>query len=389
MKRSDTADGRKDLRQVPSPIAKPVYTFDHDPTPEEMRAMAIRAMHDMVSVQWFPKETVRYRKQGAVSNKQFEFLAEKYYMGLPYTSAGMGLFQFLAFYDEKTGCLNFTDQDRFNLTIGNSCASSVGWGLAAVCSSISGSCISNFLTISNGFLPLGGVTYDPAITDLKTYETKRIIEDNGPDKVLAGYCAVQPGDVLFYAEDTPAAGHTRMALEAAQVVRNPDGSIDPDQSTITTQEQAAKDHEDTSSGILMYRGGQISKTYTFNEFLKKNYIAVSTAEFLGKKPYETCHLTYEGKSDTPADLAAGALRCNYPMAILRLLDISEDGEKVLLHRLFDRKMIGSGLARHYPLAELFAEAEETGILPARGASLALEITASTGEVFRPVTVKIR
>lgn len=377
----------KDGRRVPAPLQPPVYTFDHEPDAAEMRAMAIRAMRDMVSVQWFPKQTVRYRKQGAVSNKQFEFLAEKYYMGLPYTSAGMGIFQFLAYYDGGTGCLTFTDQDRFNATIGNTCASSVGWGLLSVCASVRGTCISNYLTISNGFYPLGTLRYDPAITDFKDYTTAQIVQDNGTDTVFEGYAAVQPGDVLFYADDTPAAGHTRMAIEPAHVVRRADGSIDPDESFVTTQEQAAKDNEDTSSGVLMIRGGQISKSYTFNEFLKKNYIAVSTAEFLGKKPYEKCVLTYEGKRVKAADLAAGSLRCNYPLAILRVILRRGGEETVLEQKLFDRKMIGSGLARSFPLSQLSLDFASDARLCGTG-TLFLKATVSTGEVFTPVTIEL-
>ncbi|MBP5289251.1 MAG: hypothetical protein J6Z79_05190, partial [Clostridia bacterium] len=238
---TETAAGeQKDTRQVPAPMKDaPDYSFDHEPTVDEMRQTAIRAMHDIVSVQWFPEVTIRYNKKGSVSNKDFEVLANKYYMGVPYTSAGTGLFQFLAYYDKETGCLHYTDQASFNEVIGTSCAGAVGWGLLSVCSSITGENVSNFLTISNGYLPLGDVTYDPAITDFSAYYTKQIVQDNGTDKVLAGYAAVQPGDVLVYGDDSEGRGHTRMAIAAANVVKKADGSIDPDQSTITTQEQAA------------------------------------------------------------------------------------------------------------------------------------------------------
>ena len=374
-------------RRLPAPLKKPCYAFDHAPRVSELRATAIRAMHDMVSVQWFPKETVRYRKQGAVSNKQFEFFAEKGYMGMPYTSAGMGIFQFLAFYDEETGCLNFTEQDKFNLTIGNSCASSVGWGLLSVCSSVKGSCISNYLTISNGFIPLGEVTYDPAIEDLKKHETKDIVAENGVDKIFAGYALVQPGDVLFFAENTPAAGHTRMALSPAHVVYREDGAIDPEKSTITTQEQAAQDIEDNSSGVTLIRCGEVSKTYTFSEFLRKNYIAVTTAEFSGKKPYEACEVKYEGKSGSLSDLAEGTLSCNYPMAILRVILTEGGKERVLAYRLFDRKQIGSGLARSFPLSEMDFDFASREGLPGGAFSVRLEVTSSTGEIFCPVTVR--
>ena len=155
------------------------------------------------------------------------------------------------------------------------------------------------------------------------------------------------------------------------------------------QEQAANDAEDRSSGILMYRSGNIDKVYTFRDLLNRNYIAVSTAELLGMKPYETCVLTYEGESAVLADLAEGVLHCNYPMAVLRLKLRTDEGDKVLRTVLFSRNRIGDGTARDYSLKELTSNLASSRSLPKTGSySVFLEVTSSTGEVFTPVTVTV-
>lgn len=372
-----------EVRKVPSPAQAPEYTFDHDPSVDEMRAMAIRAMRDILTVQWYPEKTVRYNKSGAVSQKNFEFLKERYYMGLPYTSAGMGLFQFLEYYDGETGCLRYSDQATFNEVIGTSCAGAVGWGLLSVCSSVKGGNVSNYLTISNGYLPLGGVSYDPAITDFSEYFTKQIVRDNGDARVLAGYAAVQPGDVLVYGDDSEGKGHTRMAVAAANVVYK-DGAIDPDASTITVQEQAANDIEDASSGITMIRSGQLEKSYSFASFLREGYIAVSTAEFLGKKAYEKCAVSFEGDGSTLEGFSNGTLKCNYPMAVLKVVLHTDEGDTVLKTVLFNRNMVGDGTAREFPVASAGINLSVDRRVPKSGAfTLSLEVTTSTGEVFTP------
>ena len=43
---------------VPSPMTTRVYTFDAEPTPEQLRQTAIQAMRDLLSIQWCTDETI-------------------------------------------------------------------------------------------------------------------------------------------------------------------------------------------------------------------------------------------------------------------------------------------------------------------------------------------
>ena len=372
------------VRSVPAPLQTPDYSFDHEPTVDEMRAMAVRAMRDIVTVQWYPEKTVRYNKEGAVSQKNFEFFKERFYMGFPYTSAGMGIFQFLEYYDGKTGCLHYTDQSSFNETIGTSCAGATCWGLLSVCNSIRGNCVSNYLTIPNGFYPLGEVTYDPAVDDFNNLFTTQIIRDNGDAKVLEGYAALKPGDLVVFSEGGQEGGHTRMAIAEASVVRA-GGAIDPEKSSVLMQEQAAHDTPDESTGVTMTRSGEYSKEYSFAELLKDGYIAVTTAEFLGEKPYEKCAVTFEGAADTLKDVFAGKLISNYPMATVKVVLHTGDGDTALRTVLLNRNNIGDGSAFAYDLTNLSNLATDRRVPRSGAFSVSLEVTTSTGEHFTPVT----
>ena len=124
---------------VPQPMERPDYTFYQTPTTEELRKRAMQALRDFLSVQWRTHKKIAHSKNGAVSHKRFIYEADNTYAGVPYTDAGKGLFQFLEFYDEQTGRLQFYgDGAAFNENIGGTCACGVCWSLSTVSHSLYG-----------------------------------------------------------------------------------------------------------------------------------------------------------------------------------------------------------------------------------------------------------
>ena len=112
--------------QVPSPMERPDYAFEKEPTVEEMRARAVQAIQDFLNIQWRTHQKIAHSKVGAVSHKRFIYEADNTYAGIPYTDAGMGIFQFYEYYDEETGRLKFYgDGVEFNQKIGGTCACGV------------------------------------------------------------------------------------------------------------------------------------------------------------------------------------------------------------------------------------------------------------------------
>ena len=75
-----TAEG-----SVTNPMQYPDYTFDHEPTTDDLRQMAVQAMRDMLSIEWCTGKFMMYRKTGAASNKDYTFAPGNTYCGLPYS----------------------------------------------------------------------------------------------------------------------------------------------------------------------------------------------------------------------------------------------------------------------------------------------------------------
>ena len=369
-----------DARAVPNPKQTPDYSFDHTPTIDEMRETAVQAMRDMLTIQWYTPKTVKYNKLGAVSHKNFVFYTEREYRGLPYTSAGKGLFQFLEYYDTATGEMSYTDSASFNETIGNTCASCPSWALFTVATSMRGRCISNFLTIPNGFYPLGEIRYPDSVSNFADYSTPKIIQENGKEKVLEAYALLQPADLLVYSVDSDDSGHTMMAIEKAVVVRNDAGAIDADQSYIMIQDQRADDYSVKESGHTFTQSGRTDYKATFTELFKDCYIPVSIAELMGTKPYEKTAIQIGGDLASLDDFQNLTVTSNRPIAVAKFVLIEEGGkETVLARHLFDRVEIESELAFSFSASILSTNLSRTRLLPSSGTfTVQLQVIAADG-----------
>lgn len=367
---------------VPSPKKRPDYVFYDTPTVDQMRARAVLALQDFLSIQWRTHQKIAHNKKGAVSRKRFIYEAENLYAGLPYTDAGMGLFQFLEYYDEESGRLRFYgDGQDFNHKIGGTCACGVCWSLATVCSSVSGCFINFYMTPKNGYFPVGDFKIPEDLDDYRNYHTSRIIEEAGIDTILEAYAQVLPADAVTSSDRD----HTMMVIEAPTVVRDKNGRIDPEKSTVVIADQQGGKgdgfYDVRCEDDIIHYSGRIRFSYTFAALLKMRYIPVTPAEFLGKKPYERARVTLDGAADSIDELLKLTVSTNYPMAVIKVLLERGNGHvtpAAFYH--FNRRDPHSGLARAFPLAR-FAE-ELKGV---EGKSLTVEVTCSNGEILRPVT----
>ena len=377
---------------VPSPTVHPDYAamVGSDTSIEHLREIAVKAMRDELTIQWFPAKDYTYNKTGAVSGKNFQLFRNRTYQGLPYTSAGMGIYQFLEYCDPETGEMSFTDPAMAATSIGNSCASSPAWALFTVCTSIRGGIISNFLTIANGFYPLGGVTYDPTATNLKPdLLTPTIIKANGEDKVVKGYTELQPADLVVTELGGDANEHTMMAVEKPVVVTGADGKIDLKESYVIVQDQRAGDYQIKESGMTMWRSGRCEYKCTFEELLTSSYIAVTVAEFMGTKEYEKTVFTLSNEFTTIEELQKTTLSCNRAIAVVKLTLTKADGTTSLINRhMMTRGDVGTGMAFDCDLSKYLGNLGNDRRLPKSGTfTLTLTAIAADGiTVTYPLTV---
>ena len=370
--------------KVPDPMAYPDYTFQSDPTPEELRAMAVKAMRDVLSIQWHTEKEIRYRKNGPVSKKEFVHAPGNIYAGLLYSSASTGIFQFFEYYDTKTGCLDYPgNADELKMELGNSCADALLWSWSTVCNSINGGFYPVLMVPSNGYKIVGDYTYRQSILSYNEMPSYAIIDNNGTEVILDAYTKMLPADALLSTPDN----HAMMVIEAPVVVYLSDGSIDPENSYVMIQDQRAGGstfYEEEVDGHILNFSGRTSAKVTFAKLLEDDYIPVTTAEFLGEKPYEKAVVTATQPCNSIKDLSSAKVEANYPLAVVNILEVDRCGGKTVLKRQMFGASNMHGVPRSFALSE-FKDLES--LSPASGATIKVEVVVSTGERFYPISFK--
>ena len=374
----------------PKPSQRPDYTLPENPTEQQLRETAVRAMRDMLTVQFSVPKNFKYNKEGAVNWKDYIYTTDTVYAGMPYADGQVNIFVWHEFYDPETGRLRMDgDGQWLNSTLGNTCAGSLMWGWSAVSHTLTGSYINYNMTITNGVLPVGTYTYDPVINSFHDVQTSEICKENGMSTMFESYAMVKMADAVT----SSTVDHTMMAIEDATVVRNADGSINPAQSYIIIQDQAAGDtksskfNEFVEDGITVHYTGRTNVKWTFLELFNSNYIPVTTKEFAGVEPYVQPEVKVDSTIADLDGLYGATITSIYPMSMIKVMAKKSTGrETELFHYYVNRMDVGSGLARNYKISgnrlDIAAEADK---LPAGDYTITLEVTDSTGAVFNLAT----
>lgn len=374
---------------VPDPMEYPDYTFDHTPTTDELRQMAVKAMLDQLSVQFSVGRFTYYQKSsGSVSNKFFSYVPEVIYAGMPYTIGSSGLVQWMEYYDTETGRFTFKGTgEELDKTLGNSCAACVGSSWYAVCTSISERFSTYYMTPANGCIPVGPYQSNYGISNYNQYTTDLICADNGEQVMYQSYAAILPADALVSSPDV----HAIMAIEKAHVVYNEDGTINGNESTVTIADQRAGDGdvfyvlEDEKGNEVSY-SGRVRYDYTFTELWNLSYIPVTTAEFMGTKEYTQPEVTFEESTGGKQELISGTIRSNYPIRVIRTVLVDQDGVRTVVDRmLLNNTHVPSGRAYDFNTLELNT-ALTSAVLGSymedgKTYNLCLEVAISNGQNF--------
>lgn len=364
---------------VPDPIEYPLYTFDYEPDTEDLRAMAIQAMRDLLSIQWHTDIEIAYRKTGPASAKHYKHHPETIYCGTIYSNASTGIFQFLEFYNYEHGLFSYPRSvEEMKESVGNSCADSLLWAWSTVCPSIKGGYYPSTMVYANGYRPVGDYEYDHRVLSYQQYPTNLIIEKNGTEKMIECYLKVQPADALVSSTDD----HAMMAIEAPHVEYTFDGDINLEKSYITIQDQrggsGAGFYERNVGGNTLHYSGRIFYQFTFKDLLEKNYIPVTTDEFLGVKAYETPTLTMSNtECKTLDELKSATVSSNYPLAVIRVTYIEGDTTSPVGWKLFSGADM-NGVPRSYTFRDVPCLKYYTATGRGR---LKIDVIIATGEEF--------
>ena len=371
--------------EVSVPEGYPDYTFKNDPTTDELRQTAVRAMRDLLSIEWTPAEGISYFNT-AGRDKQFDYEPGTTYGGVLYSGSSSGLFHFLEFYNMETGVLTYPGTgDELRKNIGSGCADSLLWSWATVSNSFNCGYYPSMMVYKNGFLPVGDYTYDFNLQSYYNLPTQAIIEKNGEKVIYDAYTKVLPADALI----SSSVDHAMMAIENPTVVRNADGSIDTENSYIIIQDQRGGTgrgflEEEVEGRTIQYNSARYLKM-TFAELLNKNYIPVTIAEFIGEKPYENAEVTISvEKPKNLAQASSAVITSNYPIAVINLHVTDKEGNRSVLDRVLVHSASTAGPARTYDLSDFDAL---QGLDTSNYKKIQLEVVVSTGERFILVDVR--
>lgn len=273
--------------------------------------MALKAFKDNLSIKWTPLQDFRYAKSGAVA-KEYTFSSQIVYAGVPYSNGGNGCLGMLDYYDFSTGVFYADLSVNSNKWFGSSCSGCASWGVCAVCTSVPSAYSTHDFVPKNGWFPLGNVTYPDTIPSFKDYTTEKICLENGEQTVFEGYALSDVADIVISSgEDKATAVHGMMVSIKPTVVRNADGTIDGEQSKLSICDQRAAEYPVEEDGQTVSYRGRIDHEVTFAELFKSRYIALTTAEFLGQKPYENATAQFVKDCTDIDSLYNNTIKTNY------------------------------------------------------------------------------
>lgn len=322
---------------VPVPMAYPDYRVSENPTIQELRETAAKAMDDYLRLQWTPDKYLTYYKVGAAAHKQFDYVPGYVFTGLPYTNAGKALVCWFEYYDPQTGVLSYPDDGQaFNRELGASCARTVYQSWMTVCNSTTGDHNVISSTAANGFIPIGPYTYNDLLTDFTNYFTTKIVADNGEQVMCQSYAELQLADGLVSVPDVSGT-HVIMCDGEPVVFYNADGTIDPDKSYVPIQDQRGGHYnhyyDEMYGDLLTYRSGRYYYEMSFRELLDSGYLPYTNAEFLGQDPYETPEVTFSEPDCTSiGQLLKGKVQGNYPLSVVKVVAEDAEGNQSVLAR---------------------------------------------------------
>lgn len=365
-------------KQPELPEGYPIYTFEEDPTPHQLRETAVRAMRDLLTIQWTPADTISYSNTDG-RDKQFDYVPGTTYGGLLYSGASTGLFHFLEFYDPQSGVLTYPgDGDDLRKNIGSGCADSLLWSWATVCNSFSCGYYPSMMVHKNGIIPVGNYTYNFDLQSYYNFPTPSIIQNNGDAVILEAYTMVLPADALI----SSTIDHAMMVIEEPTVEYLADGSIDAENSYLLLQDQRGGTRqgfiEEEVDGKTIQFNSERSLQISFSQLLSENYIPVTTAEFTGEKAYESAEVTLDTKCRNLEDLQTAVITSNYPIAVINLIVTDNDNVTAVQERVLISGSSAQGPERTYDLSdwdELYYLDTDTC------KRVKLEVVVSTGQRF--------
>lgn len=301
-----------------------------DMTEKELRQVCVDMHRLSREFVWISNAELRY-----LALTEYDFLKDgTVYAGFPYTKQGTGnVYRVMDYMDPETGVVDIATVGEQPGLFGNMCSCSAWWGWARVVNSVE-YMYSKHATAANGCLPVGSYVCDETReTYDSTYGTGTIIQNNGEEVMFESYAQVKMADGLVCNQP---GSHVVMASANAQVVRDSDGKINPDKSSVTIIDQTAKRVDGANqAGDAFSTTGNVDKTWTFTYLVEHGYIPFTFAEFKGTDPVEKTEVSFSHQGDTitKEQLFASKVTCNYALSDVYVIVTDSKGNEVYRHAI--------------------------------------------------------
>ena len=316
------------------------------------RDLVEQQMRYMCTVRWTPTETIEYslvnKSKGLEADKQTNpgdivtLYKGTIYEGLPYTHGSNSAYAFMEYATglTETGTLIVDGIETADLSgygyqepnrcarLGTDCADQVFWAWNHISTSITFEYCANMVP-GNGCIPVGDYTHNETYFNY----TFPIADANGIDVMCESYAKMQKGDAMVFI-NSKGAGHAIMNVEV-HVVRNEDGTINPQESYAITLEQESGDERtqidtyvDETTGQTITRLQGIDREYSFQYLYDKGYLPVTCKELIDPSPLPEPKVEDSVQAPTVETMFTGFLKANYRIASVTATITDKDGKPV-------------------------------------------------------------
>ena len=146
--------------------------------------------------------------------------------------------------------------------------------------------------------------------------------------MFESYALLKPADGIFLFYSLGGNSHCRMVSAYPVVVRNTDGTINPEESYILYMDQGSSLKDYTAAdGSVVQLQGKIDEKATFRELFDKSYVPFTFAEFTGAAPVKVGKVTTTLTAPTTVKaVVSDMITANYPIAYAEVTLTDESGK---------------------------------------------------------------
>lgn len=304
----------------------------------QLRQLCVDYFRLQLSFTWTPNKYIGYTSS---KGEKVSLPDGTAYSGMMYANGdnrgGGNLYKMLNYYDLNTGMLDVAamGDNMFNI-LASHCSWGASWAWARVSNDAKLYTMGSYKP-SQGALFVGPYRYDESQYDIsKSDGTPKIIAANGEQTIYESYAAMKIADGLY----SSSAWHVQMCSIAPVVVRNDDGTIDPDASYLHFCDQNAYGTNGKlepvmqSNGVPLRELGGVDTKVSFKKLLQSGYIPFTIPEFVGKAKVESSS-AWVGKLKNGADvtltqLSKEKIGGNYAISNVRVTVKDASGKELLV-----------------------------------------------------------